>query len=68
MKILHVLFDDYPYISDWGYQENKLAYYQSSNHDVYIVTANYVPKILEEFVDGKALQSYEEYKLSLIHI
>lgn len=62
MKILHVLFDDYPYISDWGYQENKLAYYQSSNHDVYIVTANYVPKILEEFVDGKALQSYEEYK------
>lgn len=62
MKILHVLFDDYPYISNWGYQENKLSYYQSINHDVSIITENCVPKILEEFVEKKDLLSYEEYR------
>ncbi len=60
MKVVHVLFDDYPYISEWGYQENKLAFYQSIEHDVYIITGRYVPKILKEFVKYDSLKSYEE--------
>lgn len=59
MKIVHILFDDYPYILDWGYQENKLAYYQSKKHDVTIITGQYVPTIIDEFVNLNDLEPYE---------
>lgn len=59
MKVVHILFDDYPYILNWGYQENKLAYYQSENHDVTIITGQYVPTIIEEFVNLNDLKPYE---------
>lgn len=63
MRILHLLFDDYPYVPDWGYQENKLSFYQSINNDVYIITGKYVPTILSEFLKVKKLKDYEEVRI-----
>ena len=62
MKILHILFDDYPFISDWGYQENKISYYQSINNEVFIISAKYVPHILNEFITYD-LKEYEKYSI-----
>lgn len=61
MKILHLLFDDYPYINDWGYQENKLIKYQMIDNEVVVVAGNYVPKVLEGFVKKSDLKEYENF-------
>lgn len=51
MKIIHVLFDDYPYLDNWGYQENKLCQYElKDGHEVIIVSGKYIPEILSEHV------------------
>lgn len=62
MKILHILFDDYPFISNWGYQENKISYYQSFNNEVFIISGKYIPDILNEFITYD-LDEYEKYTI-----
>lgn len=60
MKIVHVLFDDYPYVIDWGYQENKLVKYQLQKYDVTIITGKYIPDVLSGFLKYNQLNEYEE--------
>lgn len=60
MKILHLLFDDYPFINEWGYQENKMCNVEVNNADVVVVTGLYKTKILKEYVELNKLETYEE--------
>lgn len=62
MKILHLLFDDYPFINEWGYQENKMCNVEVRNADVVVITGLYKTKILKEYVELNKLKKYEEYE------
>ncbi len=64
MKIIHILFDDYPYLFNWGYQENKFVKYEIQKHDVTIVAGNYVPKILKKNLGNCDLKDYEEINVN----
>ena len=56
MKIVHILFDDYPYLSSWGYQENKMAEIQVQNGDqVTIISGLYVPTVLKGYIKEEEL-------------
>lgn len=51
MRITHLLFDEYPYITSWGYQENRMAEAQVENGDeVSIIAGRYIPRVLEGFL------------------
>lgn len=72
MKIVHVLFDDYPYISDWGYQENDLAKIEvSRNEDVTIIAGAYIPKILKNILTKKDVENcsfYDKYGVKIVRL
>jgi 1,2-diacylglycerol 3-alpha-glucosyltransferase len=60
MKWMHVLFDDYPYISSWGYQENGLiAAQRELRHEVTVLTISYVPKVLKGYLTKEDLAQNE---------
>ena len=63
MKISHILFDDYPFIDNWGYQENKLIKYQITNDDIIVVAGRYVPTILQDHTSLKSLERFEERQI-----